>query len=357
MGSSLSFGLSSAQLHAARPLEKCDTSSYSAGHLQGLREGDCENKESKARLKGGKLECVKQGICLLCVCAISLDLVAQSLIVSKGNYGLALSSPRGKVVSPELVSGVKCTLTNNTSKEIVGYALVWTAVTASGGRVQSGVSDRASPILQPSQSIDSASAGLMGSSPDDPIIAVEVAVDKVVFSDGSDAGTSQDSVAQAVPVIVKDTIYGVTISAPRAATLSPELISDFTCTLTNHTSKPVVSYVVLWTYWRASGDKSTSVAMVDASPIKSSAILYPNQSIETDSNASSSSPSANPFVKVEVGIDYLLFSDGLQVGKDTMKMGQQISYGKRTANSLRNQLLHLYQEKGLDALLQELETK
>jgi hypothetical protein len=40
---------------------------------------------------------------LLCVCAISLDLVAQSLIVSKENYGLALSSPRGKVVSPELV--------------------------------------------------------------------------------------------------------------------------------------------------------------------------------------------------------------------------------------------------------------
>lgn len=152
---------------------------------------------------------------LLCVCAISLDSVAQSLIISDRKYGLTLSSPRGKVVSPELVSGLKCTLTNNTPKEIVSYALVWTAVTASGGRVQSGVSDRASPILQPSQSIDSAAAGLMGSSPDDPIVSVEVAVDKVVFSDGSDVDTSQESIPQAVPVIVKDAIYGVTISAPR----------------------------------------------------------------------------------------------------------------------------------------------
>lgn len=96
--------------------------------------------------------------------------------------------------------------------------------------------------------------------------------------------------------------------------------------------------------------------MVDASPIKSSAILYPNQSIESDSNGSSISSSANPFVKVEVGIDYLLFSDGLQAGKDTMKMGQQIRYGKQKVMAHRLALLQLYEEKGLDALLQELRT-
>ena len=101
---------------------------------------------------------------LLFVCAISLDAVAQSFVIDEENYGLMISSPTGKVVSPELVSGLKCTLTNGTSKDIVSYAIVWTAVTASGQSIRSGAIDRAS--LHPGDSIDIDKRGslTMGSS-------------------------------------------------------------------------------------------------------------------------------------------------------------------------------------------------
>jgi len=172
-------------------------------------------------------------------------------------------------------------------------------------------------------------------------------------------GTSSNSLAQSVPVTINEEGLGVTISSPRASKLLPELISNVGCTLTNHTSKEVVSYVVLWKLWSASGDKITTLITADASPIKSAAILQPGQSVETDSGIeeSTTASSANPFVKVEVSIDFLLFGDGSKAGSDTMRMGQQISYGRQTADRFRIQLLQLYQERGLDALLEELSSK
>jgi hypothetical protein len=170
-------------------------------------------------------------------------------------------------------------------------------------------------------------------------------------------GASSNSLAQSVPVIfVNDEGFGVTISSPRAAKLSPELISDLGCTLTNRTSKPIVSYVVLWTLWTASGGHSNETITADAPPIKSRVIIQPGQSAETDHEIESSAtaPTANQFVRVEVSIDFVLFGDGSKAGRDIMKVGEQITYGKLTANSFRGQLLQLYQEKGLDALLQEL---
>jgi hypothetical protein len=120
--------------------------------------------------------------------ALSRDSVAQSFVIGEETYGVTISSPSGKVVSPELVIGPKCTLTNSTSKDIVSYAIVWTAVTASGGSVNLGRGGNASPVLQPNQSLEVTGSGRMGSSPEDPIVTIRLAVDQAVFSDGSEAG-------------------------------------------------------------------------------------------------------------------------------------------------------------------------
>jgi hypothetical protein len=114
--------------------------------------------------------------------------MAQSFIIDEQNHGVAISLPTGKVVSPELVLGPKCILTNDTSKDIVSYAVVWTAVTASGGSVRLGTIANASPALPPHQSLEVTGSGDLGSSKDDPIVSVKVAVDHVVFGDGSEVG-------------------------------------------------------------------------------------------------------------------------------------------------------------------------
>src|SRR5262249_20998920 len=132
---------------------------------------------------------------LFCLCAlvlytfaVSQDSVAQSFVIDEENYGVTISSPTAKVISPDLVLVAKCTITNDTSKDIVSYAIVWTAVTASGGSVNLGTSGNASPILQPNQSLEVSASGTMGSDSEDPIVSVQVAVDHVVFSDGSEVG-------------------------------------------------------------------------------------------------------------------------------------------------------------------------
>jgi hypothetical protein len=75
------------------------------------------------------------------------------------------------------------------------------------------------------------------------------------------------------------------------------------------------------------------------------ALLQPGQSIETDTDIedSATASSANPFVQIEVRLDYLLFADGSKAGKDTLKIGERISYGRQTADRLRDQLLEVYQ--------------
>jgi hypothetical protein len=159
-------------------------------------------------------------------------------------------------------------------------------------------------------------------------------------------GMLSNSSAQSVPIkIINTESYGVIISSPRATKLSPEVISNLSCTLANLISKPVVGYVVLWTLWLASGAKSTSANTMEASPMKSSVILQPGQSIETDTDIedSATASSANPFVQIEVRLDYVLFADGSKAGKDTLKIGERISYGRQTADRLRDQLLKVYQ--------------
>ena len=168
-------------------------------------------------------------------------------------------------------------------------------------------------------------------------------------------GICHESLAQSVPLVIDEETYGLTISSPKGSEVSPEFISNLSCTLTNNTSKQIVSYVVLWTLWFASGDKSKSITMADSSPInKASVLLQPNQSVQTDEGIETSSggSSANPFVKVEVGIDYVLFADGSHAGKDTMKTAQQIRYANLKVRAQRYRLRYLYEEKGLEALLE-----
>ena len=78
--------------------------------------------------------------------------------------------------------------------------------------------------------------------------------------------SSRDSVSQSVSLVIDQETHSLTISSPKGSEVSPELISSLSCTLTNSTSKQIVSYVVLWTFWQAPGDKSKSITMVDAAP-------------------------------------------------------------------------------------------
>ena len=166
--------------------------------------------------------------------------------------------------------------------------------------------------------------------------------------------------AQSVPfTVINRESYGVTISSPMATEISPRSVSNLSCILTNNTSKPVIGFVVLWTLWMADGEKSTGAVSSGASPIKSSAIIQPGKSIGTYDpgiEESTTTSPVNPFVRIYVCLDYVLLADGSNVGKDTLKLGQRMSHERRGANQLRDQLLQLYQEKGVAAVLQELRT-
>lgn len=141
-------------------------------------------------------------------------------------------------------------------------------------------------------------------------------------------GISSKASAQSVPfTAINRENYGVTISSPMATEISPRSVSNLSCILTNHTSKPVVGYVVLWTLWPASGAKSTTAVTSEASQIKSSKMIQPGQSFETyDPGIEESTSPVDPFVRI-----YVLFADGSRVGKDTLKLGERMSYGRQGA--------------------------
>ena len=134
------------------------------------------------------------GLCalLFCVCSGSRESVAQSVSfmvdMDRENFGLRISSPTATVATPERIVGLKCTLTNDTPKQIVSYRIEWIATSASGGKVTTGHANRAS--LRPGDSIDIDTKGglTMGSTPDDPIVSVRVGVGYVRFGDGSEGG-------------------------------------------------------------------------------------------------------------------------------------------------------------------------
>jgi len=84
-----------------------------------------------------------------------------------------------------------------------------------------------------------------------------------------------------------------------------------------------------------------------------SPILQPNQSLEVSASGTMGSDPEDPIVTIRVAVDQVGFSDGSEAGRNTL--GPLIMCGK-VINDFRRQLFQLYQERGLDALLQELRT-
>ncbi len=156
-----------------------------------------------------------------------------------------------------------------------------------------------------------------------------------------------------LPQIRSEDSYGLTISSP-SGDLSPDSVSDLRCTLTNNSSKVVGRFVVLWTLTMASGAQSTVTMVEDKLLIKSAPKLEPGQSVECESSGSTTAGAGNPIAKVEVGIDYVEFVDGSKAGKDTQRMSQLLRYRDQGANDIRSYLRGFYKQKGIDALLQEL---
>jgi hypothetical protein len=131
-------------------------------------------------------------------------------------------------------------------------------------------------------------------------------------------------------------------------------LSGLSCRVRNDSSKDIVAFTVLWTITSASGTTSRSSMMEDKSLVKSLKRISPGDAEDCVSEGSVSTPPVDPITNVDVGIDYILFADGSTSGKDQTHSGSMIWNRQLAANSLRTLLLKIYQEKGLEALLEEL---
>ena len=81
--------------------------------------------------------------------------------------------------------------------------------------------------------------------------------------------------------------------------------------------------------------------------------LPPHQSLEVIGGGELGSSKDDPIVSVKVAVDHVVFSDGSEAGENALNKGPLAVY-RQAVKDYRRQLLSLYRERGLDALLQEL---
>lgn len=135
---------------------------------------------------------------------------------------------------------------------------------------------------------------------------------------------------------------------------TPSSVSNLSCKIRNDSSKEISAFTVLWITTTASGKSGRSYMMEDRSLLKSTKKISPGEVVDCESTGSETFTSGESVARVDVGIDYILFADGSTAGKDQTNSGSLMRNRQLTTNSLRTQLLRIYQEKGLEALLEEL---
>jgi hypothetical protein len=164
------------------------------------------------------------------------------------------------------------------------------------------------------------------------------------------------SFAQLVPHPINEQ-SGLTILDAKCAETTATSVSGMSCRIRNDSSKEVAAFTVLWIVTTASGKTFNVSTMEDKSLVKSLKRFAPGEITKCESSGAVTSGPGDSLAKVEAVVDYILFSDGSTSGRNKTNTEARIRNRQLTGDYLRGQFLKIYQEKGLDALLVELENK
>jgi hypothetical protein len=154
-----------------------------------------------------------------------------------------------------------------------------------------------------------------------------------------------------VPVVTEDQT-GLTIMEPECLGSAAEV--ELSCTIRNDSMKEVAAFTVLWTVTTKTGKGFSLSTMEDSSLSKSLEKFGPGEIRECSSTGGGVAAEDDGLAKVEVVVDYVLFSDGTAVGRNKTNSASQIRSRQLGANALRSYLRVVYRRGGLDALLREL---
>jgi hypothetical protein len=135
---------------------------------------------------------------------------------------------------------------------------------------------------------------------------------------------------------------------------TPERVGELHCKV-QVGSKEISAFAILWQLTSRSGKESKTCVLEDRSLLRSGQKYQAGEIIEISSgDGDVTIATGDPIVKIDVTVDYVLFSDRSSIGKDQMGSNDKIRNRQLAAASVRRQLSNLLKEKGLSALLQEL---
>jgi len=161
------------------------------------------------------------------------------------------------------------------------------------------------------------------------------------------------SLAQLIPQPTNEE-GSLTILEAKCGEATATKVANMSCRIKNDSSKEVAAFTVLWTITSAS-DKPYKVSTTeDKSLVKSLKRLAPGDVVDCEAIGSVTTPAGDPFTKVEVSIDIVLFSDGSTTGKNLTNSLLQIQTRQNIGRYLRSQLLKIYRDQGVEALMREL---
>jgi hypothetical protein len=159
--------------------------------------------------------------------------------------------------------------------------------------------------------------------------------------------------AQIVPQPLNEQ-SGLSILDAKCGVATATKVSSMSCRIRNESVKEVAAFAVFWTITTVSGKTAALSTIEDMSLVRSLKKIAPGEIIETEPSGEVTGKIEDPITKIGVVVDFVLFSDGSTFSRNNSKLGSQIINRQVTANYLRRQLLKIYNEKGLDALLVEL---
>lgn len=148
---------------------------------------------------------------------------------------------------------------------------------------------------------------------------------------------------------------GLEIVSLQAGKLASTEIANLKCVVRNGGTRPVESFVAVWLVTRASGTVQIFNHIWDNSLAKGMPKLLPGDSV-TITSGKYTCPPTNPFRQVTAQIDYVRYADGTSAGPNIAKVALMLNDRRMTVQWLRSYLLRVYNEHGLEALLDELRT-
>jgi hypothetical protein len=137
---------------------------------------------------------------------------------------------------------------------------------------------------------------------------------------------------------------------------SPGRLDKYWCRVRNNTSKAITALAVAWAVEWSNGtiDEGHSQAM-DARFGEGGTPLAPGDTHVFESLGPLVVEGAPIEVReVRVSVDYVEFDDGTSTGPDRMHASERIAWRRRGAEAYRQWLLHIYEERGKEGLIENL---